>query len=70
MIMVYITGDIIQPDCTRKTGPQWVHTIDADDELSRPRALDWLGLSSIADLIRDYERLEGQCSSFAIVVVK
>jgi hypothetical protein len=65
MMMVYITGDIIQPNCTRKQGPQWVHTVEADDELSKPRALD-----RIPDMIRDYERREGQCVSFAIVVVK
>jgi hypothetical protein len=65
MIMVYITGECWQPDGTRKTGTQWKHTIEADDELSRPRALD-----RIPDLIRDYERREGHCSSIAVMVVK
>jgi hypothetical protein len=66
MIMVYITGDVIQPDCTCKPGTQWVHTIEADETFSsRPRAFD-----RIPDLLRDYEFREGQCSSFTIQVVK
>lgn len=53
---VYLQGDVIQPTGYRKPGSQWVH---ADVTTAR-----------LAELLREYERVEGQCSAFSIRIVK
>lgn len=47
-MMVYITGDIVQPDGIRKQGLQWVNMVEAENYLMSNE------LDRIPDLLRAF----------------